>query len=220
MIPQRPVLPDATPPRRLRNLGAGYTWFVRIARMALPLIALVIVGVVAAKMTMDQEQQQISALPPEEKTAPGEIEIRQAKYEGVDADGRAYTLTADDARREMDAPDTMRLTNPKADITTPEGGWLIASANTGAYNNAASTLSLEGDVAVFHDLGYEVHLQKISIDIKKNQANSPLPVTAQGPAGRLEAQGLLLLDQGQRIVFTGPAKLVLRLEALKNGDKG
>lgn len=192
-------------------MGAGYSWFVRVTKFALPIAAVVIVGIVVAKMSQDQQQLQIAELPKQEKTTPGQVDIVEAAYSGVDAEGRAYKITASEAHRVMGTSDTViALTKPKADITMEDGTWLSVNAAEGLYNNTASTLKLSGGVEAFHDSGYEFHLQDADIGIKGREAKTALPVTAQGPAGTLEAASMTVTDQGQMIVFGGPAKLVLR----------
>jgi lipopolysaccharide export system protein LptC len=199
---------SAPPRRRLRVLGAGYTWFVRIAKVALPLAALVLIGIVIARMSQPPEQR-IADIPPQEKTTPGQIELVQAKYEGIDEKGRPYVLTADRASRDMKAAEAVLLDNPKAGMTLKDGTTLSAAALHGSYNNKSGQLVLRDNVVLSHDSGYTMHLKSLSVDVKKRTALSQEPLTAQGPAGTLAAQNIDVADQGALITFGGPVRLTL-----------
>jgi lipopolysaccharide export system protein LptC len=196
--------------QRAQAVGAGYSWFVRVTKFALPITAVVIVGIVIAKMSQDPQQLQIAELPKQEKTTPGQVDIVEASYSGVDAEGRAYKITANEAHRVMGGDTVIALEKPKADITMEDGTWLSVHAANGLYNNTVGTLKLTGGVEAFHDSGYEFHLQDADVKVKGREARTAKPVSVQGPAGTLEAASMTVTDQGQMIVFGGPAKLVLR----------
>lgn len=211
--PQKPRLRGFDPARasRAASLSAGYTKFVRIARLALPLCALVIMGVVILRLTADNTQQpiSISELPAEEKTVPGEIDMVEAKYQGADAQGRMYTVTAARARRDMSSPNSLSLEKPRADLALDGGKWLAIHAEKGLYDNEGGTLYLSGGVTLFHDMGYELHMQDVNVILKDRTASTGQPVAAQGPAALLKAAGMRVENGADLIVFNGPAHLTL-----------
>ncbi len=216
--PDRPRSPDTYVPRRLSTLGQGYSIFVRILKFALPLIALVIIGVLTSRLFGEAPQKNLSLLPKEEKTTPGLIELVQAKYEGMDDQGRPYTVTADKASRAMNAPDSVVFENPVADITLQDKTWVAVKAQTGSFDRKTEKLSLTGEVHVFHDSGYEILLHDLDINLKEKTASTVSPVTAQGPMGTIAAQNMTVKDQGDLIVFGGPATLtVFRLSQKGRG---
>jgi hypothetical protein len=47
------------------------------------------------------------------------------------------------------------------------------------------------------------------IDLKNKTASTALPVQGQGPIGTIEGKNMVVQDQGNLIVFGGPATLVL-----------
>lgn len=190
-----------------RNSDA-YTWFVRVSRVALPLLALFIIGVVIARLSDDPQIAQLSELPTHEKTKPGQISLVKAKYEGMDAKGRKYTLSAESATRDITADEAVFLDRPRADIAL-DGGWITVHADKGRFDNKMSKLFLSNGVTVYHDSGYEIHMQDVSVDLTARQASSPSPLTAQGPVGELRAQNVAVTGQGDLIVFGGPARVTL-----------
>jgi lipopolysaccharide export system protein LptC len=186
--------------------GMGYTLFVRLARIALPLTALVIMGIVFTRLSTPLLQK-VEMVPSHDKTEPGRIELLKAQYEGVDSKGRPYELIADKASRAMSADDTVLLDGLKASITLEDGTWLAVHAKNGSYAARAQHLSLAGDVVIFHDSGYEMHLEDVDIDLKSRQAVTTKPVHGQGPMGAIAAEGLEVIEDGDRVVFAGPVKL-------------
>lgn len=216
-------------PRRVTLVGRGYSQFVSILKFALPVGALIIVGVLIVRLSGGgMPQQDLTALPPTEKTTPGQVELIQAKYEGVDDQGRPYTVTADKATRAVSAPDTVFFENPVADImladdvtpenkklsapkggslNAPKGAWVAVKGSSGSIDHKTEIMTLKDNVAVFHDSGYEMHLKDLEINLKEKSARTSLPVEAQGPMGTITAQNMLVTDQGNMITFGGPASI-------------
>ena len=54
----------------------------------------------------------------------------------------------------------------------------------------------------------------------KNRAWGDKPVIAHGPKGTIEASGFRVEDKGQTIIFTGKAKVLLRLDEQDMKDMG
>lgn len=195
--------------RRQASIGAAHTWFVRITKFILPLAALVIVAIVAARLAHDPQQLQIAAIPAEEKTRPGEIDLVEARYEGVDDQNRPYTVTASRARRIMGEEQAVALENPRGELALEDGGWIRVAAAEGLYNNTAAKLNLSGGVVITHNTGYEMKLRQVDIDTKTRASASREPVEAQGPRGHIWGQNLDVSEGGMLIVFGGPARLTL-----------
>jgi lipopolysaccharide export system protein LptC len=197
-------------PRNLSVFRQGYSIFVRVAKYALPLAALVIVCVLITRLTTGNSQvQNLASEPAAEKTTPGQIELVQPKYEGVDEKGQPYTVTADKATRLDKEPDNILFTNPVADITLTDKTWLAAKATSGTFNHTTDVLDLKDNVTIFHDSGYELDAQDLRIYLKLKTARTTLPVHAQGPIGTITAQNMSVLNQGNLIIFGGPATLTL-----------
>ncbi len=205
---------------RLAARGGGYSWFVRISKVTLPLVALALIGLVVTRLSQDPRQIQLTELPTKEKTTPGQIALVKARYEGMDAKGRKYTLTADKAVRSMVSSEAVSLEKPRADLMLDGGTWVTVHADKGDYDNKSQKLSLTGGVTLSHDSGYEMHLQDVAVDVATRHAVTQNPVRAQGPAGELQAQNMDISDEGDLVVFGGPAFLTLQPSAAKLPKKG
>lgn len=202
----RAFAPDR-PARRLRALGAGYSRTVGVLKIVLPALALVMLGIVVVRLSKDPFSDIASATPKDERAMAGQIVLDDAQYDGVDDEGRAYTLIAKHANRDPGNEENVLLDDVKADITLENDTWLALHAQTGAYDTKARTLTLAGDVSAFHDSGYEMRLEDLFVDMKTRAAETKHPVRAQGPAGEIAAMDMRVLDNGARLVFSGPATL-------------
>ena len=218
MISTKNRFGDYETTRRLSAFGTGYTWFVRILRLALPLLALVLIGVVIARLMSDPQKPTLTTadLPQDEKTLPGHIEMVAAKYQGMDGEGRAYTIAADTAARDTQNTDAVLLHKPTADLIMPNGDKIIVRADKGRYDTVTTDIRLQDNVLLTHDTGYEMQLKSVEGNLKARAALSTEAVMLQGPMGKLAAAGMDVRDNGDMIVFQGPIALTL----YNLGDKG
>lgn len=224
MTAPRQRLRNIQPRRRYTDGGESHTWFVRITKFILPVAAVVIIGVVYGKMSQDQQNLQVTQLPAQEKTTPGQIDLVKPKYEGLDAKNRPYTISADRAHRVMDQgrdkEQVVAMDNPKGDIAMDDGSWVSVQATQGLFNNTAQTLYLSGGVTLFHDSGYEMHMKDVNVEIKTRHTQTTSPVQGQGPAGAIDAQNLEISAGGDMIVFGGPLRLTLWNRAAPKEKRG
>lgn len=205
--------------KRLSQLGRGnrpkqipkkgYSAFVRVMRLALPLAAVAIIGLLLSWPRIEKRLE-----PAPEKTAipaqtVGQNELIKARFESRDEKNQPFTVTADRAVQSANDPSIVLLEKPAADITLSNGAWLAAQAEKGAYRQKAEQLLLQGNVKLFHDQGYELVTEKLLVNLKNRQAWSDQPVYAQGPAGTLQASGMKGQEDSGTLIFTGPVHLTL-----------
>ncbi len=194
----------------------GYSRFVNLTKFFLPVVALALVALVIAWPHLDSEDLRFrlgfAAIKLGVTEDPSMINPR---FVGADKNDRAYSLTADLARRLSGEPARVELEMPKADITLSNGTWLVLTADTGVFGSAEQKLNLSGAVNLYHDSGYEFRTQRAAIDLAAGQAEGNDPIEGQGPFGQLKADGFRLVDHGKVIHFTGKAQLLMRSGAGK-----
>jgi lipopolysaccharide export system protein LptC len=191
--------------------GAGYSRFVKVMRIVLPLAALAIFGVMVAWPELDKK---VNSQPqPVEVTAENvKNELVNPRFEGVDNNQRPYTITAARAVQSEDDPNIVDLEMPVADMTLKGGQWLAAEAKEGLYDQNDRKLELEGNVFLFYDEGYELTTSRLFVDLRARKVWSEESVQGKGPKGLLEAKGLKADATENTLYLQGPAKLVLFTE--------
>jgi len=180
---------------------------VNLTKWSLPAGALLLLSSMALWPELgrlrDQERISLQRM----TSAVGGATLTDARYRGVDEQGRPYTVTAAIAQQVTD--DRINLTTPKADITLTNGTWLMLQSKRGVYLQSTNQLDLSQDVTLYRDDGTSVTTASASIDLKQNAAAGAEPTHAEGPFGTLDAQGFTITDKGSAIQFAGPAHLVL-----------
>lgn len=187
----------------------GYSRFVAWSKVLLPVFSLgliVLVGVWPQLKTDNTFRIGFASVRLNGSADPG---MDNARYVGTDDDAQPYSVTADLVRVLSKRDGTVALELPKADLTLKDGSWLVLSAQTGRYKRAENILDLNKNVDLFHDSGYEMSTDQLSVNLKVGSAEGHTPVSGHGPFGELEAQGLKLTKKGQVIFFIGPAHLTL-----------
>ena len=195
---------------RRKAPGKVYSRFVRWMRLVLPLLAAGVIGLLVAWPRVETTIEAIpkeSVIPQEQQV--GSNELLNPRFESRDKKDQPFTVTAARAIQSANDPKVVLLEKPVADITLNNGTWLAAEAQTGAYRQEEEKLMLEGHVRLFHDDGYELLTDKLQVNIKTQEAWSDRPVRVRGPAGTLDATGLTANGIEGKLIFNGPATLVL-----------
>lgn len=197
--------------------GPGYSRFVRVAKVALPAMAMVVIALVVVWPQLRQGLENSFSL--EFAEISGGLMPTQrlvnARYQGFDSEDQPFSVTADLAEETEPGSRIVRLDNPKADVAFKDGTWAMVQAAQGIYDQATAVLTLEGGVDLFQDTGYELHTPAATIDVKSGTAFGTDPVNGQGPLGSMNAEGFTIDRQAGVVQLTGKARLVIRPDALE-----
>ncbi|MBT3359793.1 MAG: LPS export ABC transporter periplasmic protein LptC [Rhodospirillales bacterium] len=203
-------------PRVAKKFGTGYSRFVGMMKVLLPVGAAVLIVLVAAwPYLQPSDGRFLIGFSTMIATETENSNIVNPRLVGTDADNNPFSITADLAknfriRKDFwESGEPVALEMPKADMTLDDGSWLVLTANTGLLSPTEKTLELTGAVNLFHDSGYELRTEMATIDLQAGAARSNVPVEGQGPFGNLNSEGMKLSDKGRTITFTGKAKLVI-----------
>lgn len=193
--------------RGRKRSGDGYSRFVAWMKVVLPFLALALVALIIIWPKLKTEDTFRIGFSSVRLSGTSEPGVDNARYVGTDENRQPYSITADLARVEGEGLYNLEL--PKADLTLEDGTWLVLTAQTGRFIQDRQQLELHGGVNLFHDTGYEISTEELTMDLSRNSAESATPVAGHGPFGELKSAGLKLVDKGKIIYFTGPAHLVL-----------
>ena len=194
------------PPRYSRS--SSYSRFVGVLKVLLPATAVGLIILVIAWQQIEEGATPPVTLPPVDLQG-GEVSVLNPRWNGVDKEDRPFTVTADLVTQSKENSNLYSLELPKADITLKDETWLALTARAGEFLFEEQQLELTGDVDMFHDQGFEIRTEAASIDLKTKDAWGDSPVEGHGPAGRLNAEGFRITQEGARILFTGKSRLIV-----------
>jgi lipopolysaccharide export system protein LptC len=183
--------------------------FVGAMKIALPLAAVTVVAVLVAWPQFFRPEGIFRLGFGENVVEPGAPTAVNVRFHGLDRHDRPYRVLADTATQDPADRSRTILAKPSADVALGNGGWLIVSANSGVFHDDARTLSLAGDIVVFSDQGYEFHGNAAAVDMAASTISSDDKVWGQGPFGQLHANGLRIMDGGERIRFIKGVRVTL-----------
>lgn len=190
---------------------AGYTRFVRVMRMALPLAA---VGVFAILFIRTGVEDKL--IVPIESDKPKikmqnitKNELINPKFESMDKKQQPYKITADRAVQGEKNKDLIMLDRPIGVMTMKGGVNITVHSDAGAYRQDTERFFLQGSVLMEHGDGYSLFSEEAHIDMKQNFAWSEKDVRGRGPNILIDAKGVRANGNTGEIIFAGPAKLIL-----------
>lgn len=191
--------------------AAGYTRFVRIMRMALPLAAVGVITILFIRAGVED-----NLIVPLESDKPeiqmqniAKNELLNPKFESMDKKSQPYKITADRAVQGKKNKDLIMLDRPIGVMTMKDGVQVRVHSDTGAYRQDTERFFLQGGVFMEHADGYTLSSEEAHIDLKQNFAWSDKDVQGQGPDVLISATGVRADGNTGEIIFTGPAMLVL-----------
>jgi lipopolysaccharide export system protein LptC len=178
-----------------------------VAKLMLPSLALLLLVSIAI---WPQVQHQLQSSRLAYRRISSDIEngrLTDARYRGVDERGRPYAFTATSALQVT--PERINLTQPKGDIVTESGAWVMLQADQGVFLQHSNKLDLSGHVVLYRDDGTTLRTATASVDLKQGAASGADTVSVEGPFGTLDASGFTAVDKAAVIQFTGPARMIL-----------
>lgn len=199
---------------RSGTVNLGYTKFVRVMRLALPLAAAVVILVVFLRMGGTEETIKAVEMTPEtpeiEKEDVARNELVNPKFMSVDHKNQPFEIVAERAVQGDQNKDLIMLDRPVGMMNLMNGAKVTMRSDAGAYRQDTERFFLEGHVVLEHSDGYKLASSEAHIDMDQNYAWSEKDVRASGPDLNIDAKGLHVNGQTGEIVFTGPATLVLQ----------
>ena len=203
-----------SPRPTLRGGDGGYSAFVRVLKLTLPLIAgLLILSVIVWPDRTTRDRQFSIEFAKNKHLDAADPNMINPRYVGTDSNNRPYAITAELARSLLTEAPEIELQGIAADIPVRDGSRLALTAARGAYSRENETLDLSGAVSLRHESGYALATETMRLNLKTGVAHGASPITGQGPFGDLTADGFRIVDRGQTIFFTGRTRAVIPVVA-------
>lgn len=195
--------------RRIRH-ARGYSRFVGVMRWLLPLSAAGLAAALIAWPYLENRDDGFQMIMSDlEIDDTDRLTMTNARFLGTDQDGQPYTLTTREAWQDVADKDLVHLEEVEGDILLKSGAWVSLSAVSGTYHQPGQVLTLVDDVSIFTDEGYELHTDIAAFDLTTGTGWGDKPVSGQGPAGLLDAQGFRISKDDGRLEFVGRVHMTL-----------
>ena len=191
---------------------------VRLLRIALPVIAvLIIAGIAGAYILSQANLPQVTIA----NTAfeNGRMVMRNPVLDGVDGKQQPYRLTAREAVQDPKQPRQVELDSISAEVPVQQGIYAHILAGTGFYDGDAKRLDLGGDIEVVTDDGMTAKLRDAAVDIGAGTLKTDNPIAMTTEQAEISAESMFVEDNGAKVVFENRVKMTIfpgKIQALQN----
>jgi lipopolysaccharide export system protein LptC len=129
-------------------------------------------------------------------------------YHGEDSGGRPFTLTA--LKGEEVNPEEVFLTEPFITLNLSNKiDKVTLKAKEGLFNKTKKCLNISGAVVLKHTNGLVMRTSEAFIKFEEGEAIGHSPVEGETDSAIINAQGFKILNQGEKIIFTGQSQLII-----------
>lgn len=144
----------------------------------------------------------------------GEYGLTGARYLGVSPSGRPFEITAEQAQEAQDGSGRVNMMLPIAKITMRDGAKVNVRSNRGVFNKGSNQVDLAGDVVIIqHDRRLRLDTEALHANLKSGEMYSNVPVEAKDTIRQINANSMWVYNNGERIIFRGNAKMIIRNES-------
>jgi lipopolysaccharide export system protein LptC len=131
------------------------------------------------------------------------ITMQAPRLAGYTSDGRPYQFNARAAAQDIKRPDALELSEVTGSMELQSRGTVQISARSGLYETKADLLRLNDNIKVNSSSGYDGDLMEAAVEIKKGRVTSDKPVAMRMMNGKLNAQNLEIINNGEIARFGG-----------------
>jgi lipopolysaccharide export system protein LptC len=182
---------------------------VRTFRKAIPvlcvgLIVLPVLWNVVAPLARTASNVSVGAISVEGT----KIRMDAPKLSGFKKDQKSYEVTATDAVQDVKVPGVVELNRVSGRMEQDTNSFARVTADWGRFDQTADRLDLKGSVKVRTDKGQEADLKSARVDVKSGDIHSQEPVEIRSKSGTINADSMILRDNGKHAVFEGRVRSV------------
>ena len=149
--------------------------------------------------------------------------VTRPTFAGLSERGDEIAMRADVAWPERGALHRLLAERVTGEIGLADGGQLRLRSATARVDQTAMTVMLEGAVHINTTTGYEIDTERLDTRLDALYAESPVPVTATGPIGDLDAGRMILRESpasgDAELLFSGGVRLIYRPKIEKDQDR-
>ncbi|MEQ1755593.1 MAG: LPS export ABC transporter periplasmic protein LptC [Micropepsaceae bacterium] len=174
--------------RQRADSTVGYSRFVRIMKVMLPIVALSLIVLVVVYSAGWRDEATVQFQGTEMKDLTQDRALVNPKLTGTDGRGQPFTVTARGATLAPGKAQRMTIDEVKADITMQDKSWVQVGAVQGVLDVEGKTLDLKQTINIYSDRGYECHTDSARYDFGSGLLKGETPIKCQGPLGIITAK--------------------------------
>lgn len=181
----------------------GYSRFVRIMKVMLPLIASSLIVLVVVYSSGGREGGKVTIGTTDINDITNDRQLVNPKLTGTDGRGQPFTVTAKGATQAPGKARRLTIDEVTADITMQDKSWVQVGAIKGELDVEAKTLDLVNSINIYSDQGYECHTEAARYDFGNGLLKGDAPIKCQGPMGLFTAKKFEGLRDPRVLRFMG-----------------
>lgn len=187
----------------------AHSRLVRVLRIVLPTLAVAILATVFLVLRSDPPTPMAPGADGADPALPPTM--TDPSFASVGRDGTEVRLRAAEATPSRQPSGESALRQAELRLVLPDGREIEAKAAEARLDPSAGEMALQGDVVIDDAQGWRMRSELLNGTTDGQWLNSPGPVSAEGPAGTLDA-GSMEYDGSTRgsevVVFKGGVRLL------------
>lgn len=141
----------------------------------------------------------------------GALKLEGLTYKGITSDGNNFIVLAEVATELPNQPELVELESPRARVDSTSGNPMTIRSNKGELNRDTELVELNGRVVIVRpDIGYTLMTEAAVAHLNTGRMTSDKIVRGYSPRARVRAEGMIINDNGQDVLFTGKSTLTIR----------
>ncbi len=179
---------------------------IAVLRKILPAaIALLILGMASQVVWNSLAAKEAE---PRDQSAP--IRMVNPRFQGRDEQGRSFMIAAREARRDDRDLTKIVLDHPNVALAPETATPSRVSAASGVYTESDRILRLDGAVRIEDGDGYRFASDGAIVDTKAGTVVGSGSMVGDGPSGQMTAESYEVQDRGDRMIFKGGVRAVIK----------
>jgi len=196
-----------------RIAAARHTRRVRILKSALPATALLVVaGYSLSVFDKTGWGESLAQLEVPHILAEN-LAMDNPHYEGFNADGGRYWVTAKKAMQDLKNLSLIKLEAISGELIAANKDRTKLTATRGTFNNKQSVIELFDAIDITGDNGLKAQLTRATIKTKEGVILSDAPVRVEMPAGTITASQLMIRQKEKEYTFKNEVRTDLKARA-------
>ena len=188
--------------------------FVKMAKLALPSIAAVLIGLLLLFPSLRQDARDFKL----DITRPKQGELEKLHVENTvfyvtDKGNKVNNFVASNIDETAPGSKLIKLTKPEGILPLDQDRWLSIKAPVGFFNQTTNLLELEEHVEMFYSEGMNVITSSAFFDFNNSKGYGNRPIKGQGFLGDLEAEGFEFSTKEDILIFKGHNDITIKEES-------